>query len=852
MDLIQLTHLDLAAVHHWIDELAILPESAEGVLTRLAPAGSLNDLVVYWQDSDQLSDFILQARLDNVAISAWQDAPEASGISGWVHAGPKQGKVLLESASFTLNFPQLFGTAWRYSEASGEVSWQLTDEALQVNSGILSLSNHDIHAKGRFGLYRPVDREEQIEFSLLIGITDTDAMQTEFYTPPKEMGQTLYDWLKGSVKAGKVNQAGLMIHAGLRPDAYALPPSVQLFLDAEQAEFTFDEDWPSVQDGKVFLQLRNTELRIDIASATILNSTLQSGWIHLPPNSREVQVAAVLNGDADDFTVLLSESPLGDYLGSALDDWRLSGPTSTRLLLQIPVDHPDQVTAQVDTQLQGNRLHLQQRDLQFTDLRGELSYSTEQGLRSNSLQGNLFNEALNATISSQGEQTFVSVKGQVAATHLDHLTGLTIQERLDGKSQVDMKLTFCPQPLQCPRVEVSSDLVGTQIDLPFSLGKPETEARQLYIDLLPEQQRLHFNYDQFLQGAFDFSVPLRGQLILGQGNAVLPEEPYIHLLGELPEIAIDGHVRREGDVWISHVKRLHWRGLATEDETAPGNEALTTVDMSRFPQISLQIEDLGYGSFGLGAWSADLKPEGQHLRIDSLHGRLKDFSLTGQAHWNAGDFHSTNLTMNLTGSDLSSVLESWGLGQPIETTRFQSSAQLTWPGAPWQFRLGALDGLFQFQADEGRIIESGAGANLLRVFGLLNLNTLSRRLRLDFSDLLQRGLVFDQIKADYELNDGIAGLLEPLLMTGPSANMEISGQVDLNSHQLDKTISVSVPIGSNLTLGAALLGAPHIAGALFLFDRVMGDRIDKMTRIAYTLTGDWKDPQLNLLNPADR
>lgn len=853
LELIQIANLDLSAIHHWLFELDVLPETVEGILDQLSPTGQLNELVVFWENPDQLADFVLQARLDEVAVSAWDNAPEASGISGWIHAGPKEGKVFLESAAFTLNFPQLFGSEWRYSEASGEVTWQITDEALRLNSGILSLSNDDIHAKGRFGLYRPFDREEQIELSLMIGIRDTDAMQTELYTPPKEIGQTLYDWLKGSIKAGKVNQAGLMVHAGLRPDAYFLPASVQLFLDAEQAQFTFDNNWPSVQDGRVFLQLRNTEMRIDIASAKILNSNLQSGWIYLPPNSQEVQVAAIVEGEASDFSLLLSESALGHYLGSAFDDWQLGGLTTTRLSLQIPVDKPDQIGVQVNTQLQGNSLNLQERDLQLSDIRGEIIYSSERGLRANNLQGRLFNEALKATITTQENVTQVGISGPVATVHLDHLTGLTFGQRFQGKSHVDMTLSLCSQSLQCPRIEVRSDLVGTSIDLPSRLGKSATESRQLYVDLFPERQQVRFSYDQFLQGAFNLSAPLKGQLRLGQGNAVVPQGDYVEILGDLPELEVSGRVSRENEIWTAHLDRLYWQGTNTEKTPEElVDDEFASVDIDAFPEVSFRVDDLRYQSLRLGAWSAEVKPNGQRVNIESIRGDLEDFTLTGQAHWNAGDFPSSSVTANLSGGDLSEILNRWDLGRPIETTQFKSNAQLSWPGAPWQFRLGFLDGSFQFQADEGRIVESGAGANLLRVFGLLNLNTLSRRLRLDFSDLLQKGLVFDQIKANYELNKGIAKTIEPLLMTGPSANMEITGQVDLNTQQLDKTISVSVPLGSNLTIGAALLGAPHVAGALFIFDKVMGDRIDKMTRIAYTLTGDWKDPQLNLLNPADR
>lgn len=854
IELLSVSSLDLASLHYWIEALDIFPEEIDAVLQRLSPQGRVSDLVMHWQDPSDWLGFALQARIQDVAVSAWEDAPEASGITGIIHAGATEGKVILESAEFTLNFPSLFGSGWHYSEASGEVSWQVTGEALRLNSHLLSLSNDDIHAKGRFGLYRPFDSEEQIEFSLLIGITDTDALQTEFYTPPRELGETLYDWLKTSIRAGHVNQAGLMIHAGLRPGAYHLPVSVQLFLDADDAEFAFDEEWPSVEQGRLFLQLRNTELRIDIASGQILNSEIDSGWIYLPPNSQELNVAAMLQGDASDFSVLLQESALGDYLGSGFNDWQLAGDTRTRLALQVPVGRPDALGVQVSSQLQNNRLLLQERDLQFTDISGQIIYSSRDGLRSDALQGDLFNQPLNAQITSQGSRTQVLVKGLVSSEHVDQLTGLHWGSRLHGASHVDMNLTLCSESAICPRLELSSDLVGTAIDLPLGLGKTETEQRLFSLDLYPDQQRAHFSYDQLLQGVVDLSTLVRGQFILGEGNPVLPQGNQLAISGELPQLSVQGQISRGAlQHWNADFEHLHWRPL-TEQAPVPllnGLDTPVTMDMSHFPDLTLSIDDLQTNGRPLGAWSLEMLSRDNDIYFESILGRLADFVVEGDGFWRNQDDASSGLNLNVQGNDLASILQQWDQGRPIETEVFSASAELRWQGNPWQFSLETLDGHFAFQADNGRIIESGAGANLLRVFGLLNLNTLSRRLRLDFSDLLQRGLVFDQLKADYSLDKGIAQTQEPLVMTGPSAGMEIDGQVNLNTHQLDKTIRVSVPLGSNLTLGAVLLGAPQVAGALFIFDRIMGDRIEKMTRIAYTLTGDWADPQLNLLNPAD-
>ncbi|WP_417579217.1 YhdP family protein [Nitrincola sp.] len=852
-----LDSLDLAALHYWVEMLEVLPDAAEQVLDRLAPEGQVSKLVVGWENPQDWLSFVLTARLDDVAVSAWQDAPEASGINGQLHASLTTGQIELESAAFTLNFPQLFGSGWNYSEASGLVSWQVTGEALRLNSGLLSLRNDAISANGRFGLYRPFDSEEQIEFSLLIGITDADALQTEFYTPPRELGETLYDWLKEAIRAGQVNQAGLLIHAGLRPDSQHLPVSVQLFLDADQAEFSFHPDWPVVRDGRIFLHLRNTELRIDIAEGNILNSRINSGWIYLPPQSQQLHVASLLEGDASDFSALLTESALGGYLGSAFDDLQFSGETTTRLHLQVPVDDPDKIDVKVQTALKQSSLRLLERDIYFSGINGQLSYTTRQGLTSDSLQGQLFGEAVNAQITTEGTDTQVHLQGAVSSVNLDHLAGITLSDRLTGKSQAQVDMTFCAESSRCPRMEIRSDLVGTAVDLPLVLAKPAEESRSLYLDIYPENSRLSFHYDQLLQGVMDLSAELRGQVLLGQGVPVLPQTARLEVSGELAGLSAQGYIQppalvSEGE-WIARFDYLHLPSADAESESSvpllqSGSDQMLSVDTSELPRLDLQIDDLRLGQRALGRWQLRMQPQAQQVTFEDIQGELLDFSVSGRAHWQAGAHPATDLTLNLSGADLADVLELWGQGRPLETTRLVSSAQLTWPGAPWQFSVAELDGFFSFQAEEGRIIESGSGANLLRVFGLLNLNTLSRRLRLDFSDLLQRGLVFDELKASYDLNRGLASTREPFMLTGPSASMEITGNVNLNTQQLNKTIKVSVPLSSNLTLGAVLLGAPQVAGAIFIFDKIMGDRIEKMTRIAYTLTGHWDDPQLNLLN----
>jgi uncharacterized protein YhdP len=162
-----------------------------------------------------------------------------------------------------------------------------------------------------------------------------------------------------------------------------------------------------------------------------------------------------------------------------------------------------------------------------------------------------------------------------------------------------------------------------------------------------------------------------------------------------------------------------------------------------------------------------------------------------------------------------------------------------------------LDGELQFSSRKGRLIETADSTNLLRLFGILNFNSLPRRLRLDFSDLLKKGISFDRLNGHYRVEQGVATTVEPLVMTGPSANLSVQGRVDLTTKTLDNQVEIALPISGNASLAAVLLGAPQVAGAVFVIDKLIGDRLERFSTLRYRLKGSWDDPEPELLSGSE-
>ncbi|MNR50510.1 hypothetical protein D3C85_1700370 [compost metagenome] len=56
-------------------------------------------------------------------------------------------------------------------------------------------------------------------------------------------------------------------------------------------------------------------------------------------------------------------------------------------------------------------------------------------------------------------------------------------------------------------------------------------------------------------------------------------------------------------------------------------------------------------------------------------------------------------------------------------------------------------------------------------------------------------------------------------------------------------------MATNLPIAALIVGAPAVGGALFLIDKLMGDRMARFASVQYNVKGPWKDPKITFDKP---
>ncbi|MBC3957059.1 YhdP family protein [Pseudomonas triticifolii] len=286
-------------------------------------------------------------------------------------------------------------------------------------------------------------------------------------------------------------------------------------------------------------------------------------------------------------------------------------------------------------------------------------------------------------------------------------------------------------------------------------------------------------------------------------------------------------------------------------ENAP--DPLADIDPRKIPALDVKISQLFQGDQLLGAWALKTRPSVAGMRMTDLSLGLKGILLEGEGVWEGTPGSSSSwFKGHLGGKSLGDVLKAWGFAPTVTSESFDLNFDGRWPGSPAWVGLKRYTGSLDATLRSGQFVEVEGGAQALRVFGLLNFNSIGRRLRLDFSDLLGKGLSYDRVKGLLVASDGVYVTRNPITLTGPSSNLELNGTLDMVKDRVDAKLLVTLPVTNNLPIAALIVGAPAIGGALFLVDKLLGDKVARFASVQYKVEGPWKEPKITFDKPFEK
>ncbi len=266
--------------------------------------------------------------------------------------------------------------------------------------------------------------------------------------------------------------------------------------------------------------------------------------------------------------------------------------------------------------------------------------------------------------------------------------------------------------------------------------------------------------------------------------------------------------------------------------------------IDHLPALDLVIGELSYrnrllGNLHLAAENSD---GAWHTRL--LLGS-DDGVLDAEAYWRPRP-SLTRVDFKLTAKSLEKMLARVGYPGAIRRGNGSLGGQLTWQGPPFRVDYPTLDGRLTLAAGSGQFnkLEPGVG----RLLGILSLQSLPRRITLDFRDIFSEGFAFDAISGQFAVKRGVMETSD-LQIRGPAAKILMNGTVDLGAETQQLKVRVQPALGESVAVGAML--ANPVAGAIaYAAQKILKDPLDQAFAYEYRISGSWADPKVEKLGQA--
>ena len=199
------------------------------------------------------------------------------------------------------------------------------------------------------------------------------------------------------------------------------------------------------------------------------------------------------------------------------------------------------------------------------------------------------------------------------------------------------------------------------------------------------------------------------------------------------------------------------------------------------------------------------------------------------------------MDFKLTLADSGALLERLGTRGAIRGGKGEMSGTVAWLGSPFALDYPSLSGQINVAIEAGQFLKADPGA--ARLLGVLSLQSLPRRLSLDFRDLFQQGFAFDSVTGDVKVSQGVAQT-NNLRMRGVQAAVLMEGSADIARETQDLRVVVVPEINAGTAALAYAVINPAIGLGAFLAQALLKKPLTEAGTREFRVSGPWADPKV--------
>lgn len=210
----------------------------------------------------------------------------------------------------------------------------------------------------------------------------------------------------------------------------------------------------------------------------------------------------------------------------------------------------------------------------------------------------------------------------------------------------------------------------------------------------------------------------------------------------------------------------------------------------------------------------------------------------------------TSIKLQQDVTDGGGLLSRFGMSGVFKGGNGSLAGELTWSDAPTNLDYASLSGQLKLISKKGQFLKADPG--VAKLLGVLSLQSLPRRLTLDFKDVFSEGFAYDTLEADITFDKGV-GNTPNFKMVSPSATVLMEGTMNLEKETQNLNVVVLPdlnPAGGSLVY-SVIAANPAVGIVSLIADFLLKDPLAKVFSIEYKVTGTWANPEVTRFSRTD-
>src|SRR5690606_37424478 len=151
------------------------------------------------------------------------------------------------------------------------------------------------------------------------------------------------------------------------------------------------------------------------------------------------------------------------------------------------------------------------------------------------------------------------------------------------------------------------------------------------------------------------------------------------------------------------------------------------------PTLRASIQSAVVDNEDYGRWSFLVEPTQRGVTLTELVGDIRGARVTGTVNWEKQTTPRSHFVGRIESDNVARLLKLWGFSPVLESNDLTALVDVSWPGSPLDVDYLALQGNTSIELGESRFPKTDSKTSALRVLGVFNIGTVSRRLRFDFT-----------------------------------------------------------------------------------------------------------------------